>query len=117
MQIEKAWEILNKWDRCKQSDIKEAIEAVLYHVEKVEAELNNTVTRKKYRQIKKTLKGQIRKSNAVIDEMAKFLAQTDIDEAICKDIEYCTADDEYTNCYKCIKEYFYKKVQSNKETQ
>lgn len=45
-----------------------------------------------------------------IELMAKFISQTEIDELICKDIERCIADDEYSNCYRCIKQYFENKV-------
>lgn len=94
----------------------ESIEVVLIYIEQLEAELNNTITRKKYRQTKKTLKGQIRKLNAVIDEMAEYISHLDIDEDICmKNIvntELC--NEEYSLCKKCIKEYFYKKARDNK---
>lgn len=80
----------------------EAIEAVLNHIEKIEAESNNTITRKKYRQTKKTLKGQIRKLNAVIDEMAGSMWRNDWIGEIPNNLKEGT---EY------IKEYFYKKAQ------
>jgi len=94
----------------------ESIEVVLNHIEKIEAELNNTITRKKYRQTKKTLKGQIRELNAVIDVMAEWINKQDIDEEICKNnIKQPELCNEYgTNCRQCIKEYFYKKARDNK---
>lgn len=58
---------------------------------------------------------EIKKKDLIINEMVKFIAGLDIDETICKDIEYCIADDEYTNCESCIKEYFTKKVENKGE--
>ena len=110
MQIEEAKKDLNNLIftlEIKHLGGAEAIETVLNHIEKIEAELNNTITRKKYRQTKKTLKGQIRESNAVIDEMAGWINK--IDSRIFCDKEKC--DD---NCKECVKEYFYKKVSDNK---
>lgn len=97
----------------------EAIEAVLNHIEKIEAESNNTVTRKKYRQTKKTLKGQIRKLNAVIDDMAEYIDNiTFVDEKgdYGCDFELLTKTScKYNgNCKDCIKEYFYKEARDNK---
>lgn len=95
---------------------KEQFHIVYDYIEKLEAETNNIITRKKYRQTKKTLKGQIRKLNAVIDVMAEYISHLDIDEDICmKNIantELC--NEEYSLCKKCIKEYFYKKARDNK---
>lgn len=89
---------------------KEQFHIVYDYIEKLEAKLNNTVTRKKYRQTKKTLKGQIKKLNAVIDEMAEYINNLDIDEDICMknvaNTELC--NEEYSNCKECIKKYFYK---------
>ena len=112
MQIEEAKQELNNLIvtlEIKHLGGAEAIDTLITYVETMQKEFDrlegiedNTAM----------LKHELKKKDAVIDEMAKFLAQTDIDEAICKDIEYCTADDEYTNCYKCIKEYFYKKAQN-----
>ena len=119
MQIEEAKEYLKKRNENYKSH-KEEIDSVCsdiygtnnvreYHKkqEAIEAELNNTITRKKYRQTKKTLKGQIRESNAVIDEMAGWINK--IDSTIFCDKEKC--DD---NCKECVKEYFYKKARDNK---
>lgn len=58
----------------------------------------------------KTVLSMLEEKDEQIELMAKFIAQTEIDEFICKDIEYCIADDEYSNCYRCIKQYFENKV-------
>ena len=89
---------------------KEQFHIVYDYIEKLEAETNNVITRKKYRQTKKTLKGQIRKLNFVIDEMAKAingekLSKYDWCPALNK--EMCK---EEMTCLYCLKEYFYKKV-------
>lgn len=56
------------------------------------------------------LKEKTELQNKIIDLMAEFISQTEIDEVICKDIEHCIADDEYSNCYECIKQYFENKA-------
>lgn len=42
----------------------------------------------------------------IIDNMAKFIAEQDIDEDICKNKNGKLCNDEGTNCIECIKEYF-----------
>lgn len=102
---------------------KEQFHIVYDYIEKLEAELNNTVTRKKYRQTKKTLKGQIRESNAVIDEMAKCIYEIakikpmTVDKLLGDKIclwEDCDNINREVDCDYCIKEYFYKKARDNK---
>lgn len=82
-----------------------AIEESAYYRDLVKLE------RKEKEQLKKSLKGQIKKKDLIINEMAKFIAGLDIDELICKDREHCTGDYEYETCEECIKEYFTKKVE------
>lgn len=49
----------------------------------------------------------------VINEMAEYISNLDIDEDICMknttSPELC--NEEHSNCKDCIKEYFYKKAQ------
>lgn len=58
-------------------------------------------------------KAIVEKQKKIINEMAKYINKLDIDEDICtKNVtnpEYC--NEYYTNCKKCIKEYFTKKVE------
>lgn len=42
----------------------------------------------------------------IIDNMAKFIAEQDIDEDICKNENGKLCNDEGTNCIECIKEHF-----------
>lgn len=84
-----------------------AFEKVLNLIEKQQAEI-----RHKDKEIK-CLKCLHNSQVEIIDEMAKYIGELDIDEDICRDKD-C---DEYTNiytgeidCKTCIKEYFKKKV-------
>lgn len=52
---------------------------------------------------------ELKKKNKVIDEMAEYITNSDVDEDICKNIEHCASDKKL--CRDCIKEYFYKKVE------
>lgn len=52
---------------------------------------------------------ELKKKNKVIDEMAEYITNLDVDEDICKNIEHCASDKKL--CRDCIKEYFYKKVE------
>lgn len=63
----------------------------------------------------KTILSMLEEKDKQIDLMAEFIAQTEIDEFICKNIENCIADDEYSNCYKCIEQYFENKVKEEIE--
>lgn len=65
---------------------------------------------KEFVNARETILSILEEKDKQIDLMAEFIAQTEIDELICKNIEYCIADDEYSNCYKCIKQYFENKV-------
>ena len=51
--------------------------------------------------------------DTIIDNMAKFIAEQDIDEDICKNENGKLCNDEGTNCVECIKEHF-KKEEKNK---
>ena len=62
-----------------------------------------------------TVLSELEKKEAIINEMAKFIAGLDIDELICKDREHCTGDYEYETCEECIKEYFEKKEGKNND--
>lgn len=44
----------------------------------------------------------------IIDRMAKFIDEQDIDESICKNKNGKLCNDEGTNCIECIKEHFKK---------
>jgi hypothetical protein len=49
--------------------------------------------------------------NKVIDMMATFIGNEDIDEKICKNVDECYRDNEdgdYFPCKACIKEYYFK---------
>lgn len=45
-----------------------------------------------------------------IDNMAKFIAEQDIDETICKNESGELCNDESSNCIECIKEHFKKEI-------
>lgn len=130
MDIEKAKKIckayINAIDTFGTIDYKcinnlyEPIEVVLSELEQKDKEieqLKSMELKAKYGIASITLEGLInlengiKKRDKIIDEMAKFIAGLDIDELICKDIEYCIADDEYTNCESCLIKYFTKKVE------
>ena len=55
----------------------------------------------------------IDKKDMIINEMTEYINKLDIDDDICTkntvNPEYCNED--YTNCKKCIIEYFTKKVE------
>lgn len=44
----------------------------------------------------------------IIDRMAKFISEQDIDESICKNENGELCNDEGNNCIECIKEHFKK---------
>lgn len=46
--------------------------------------------------------------DTIIDKMAKFISEQDIDEDICKNENGKLCNDEGTNCIECIKEHFKK---------
>lgn len=53
--------------------------------------------------------GEIRDLNEkIIDRMAKFIEEQDIDEDICKNESGKLCNDEGSNCIECIKEHFKK---------
>ena len=58
------------------------------------------------------LKMELKEKEKVIDKMAEYISNLDIDEDICKNNitqpELC--NEEGTNCRHCIKEYFYKRA-------
>ena len=92
MDIEEAREII---DNMSEQELNDFIFFALQEVEKENQKL----------------KTELEKKEAIINEMAKFIAGLDIDELICKDREHCTGDYEYETCEECIKEYFTKKAE------
>lgn len=53
--------------------------------------------------------GEIRDLNdRIIDRMAKFISEQDIDEEICKNESGELRNEEGSNCIECIKEHFKK---------
>ena len=133
MDIEKAKKIckayINAIDTFGTIDYKcinnlyEPIEVVLSELEKKDTEieqLKSMELKAKYGIASITLEGlinlenEIKKRDKIIDEMAKFIANLDIDEDICKNIQ-CTNELNklQKNCSECIKQYFTKKVEQN----
>lgn len=69
--------------------------------------------RKEKEQLKKSLKGQIKKKDLIINEMAKFIAGLDTDEEICKNIQCTDGENKrHKNCSDCIIEYFTNKAEN-----
>ena len=56
---------------------------------------------------------EIEKKDKIIDLMANELRHYDLDERICKNIDYCIADNENRECEDCLIEYFKKKAREN----
>lgn len=77
-----------------------AIEESAYYKDLVKLE------RKEKEQLKKSLKGQIKKKDLIINEMAKYIGEEDTTETFCGEKTMCDED-----CAKCIIEYFTKKVE------
>ena len=51
----------------------------------------------------------------IIDNMAKFIAEQDIDEDICKNENGKLCNDEGTNCIECIKEHFKQEIRNESQ--
>lgn len=85
------------------------------------SELEKIVSKKQYEKTKKTLKGiinkqnkEIKKKDKIIDEMAIYINNFDIDEDICKKVdEPCKnyAGENGKLCNECIIKYFTNKVE------
>lgn len=124
MDIEKAKELLEEYRDDKLFGVagREALGVVLSELEKKDSLINE--------QLKENvrLQNELNEENKrcmilanndkfkeqVIDEIAKFIANLDIDEDICKNIQ-CTnkLNKLQKNCSECIKQYFTKKVEQN----
>ena len=65
-------------------------------------------------EIELALKEVIKKKDKIIDEMAKYISETDIEEDICMknvaNTELC--NEEYSNCIECIKKYFERMIEN-----
>ena len=65
----------------------------------------------------KSYKGIINKQNKVIDEMANYIANWDVEEDICKKVEKPLCNNEtsvpVSYCVECVKQYFEKKVEED----
>ena len=60
--------------------------------------------------------GEIRDLNdKIIDKMAKFISEQDIDEEICKNENGKLCNDEGTNCIECIKEHFKQEIRNESQ--
>ncbi len=61
--------------------------------------------------------GLIEKQEKIIDKMADYMKEKDIDEDICTKnvINPQLCNEEYSNCKECIKEYFKKEVEKENE--
>lgn len=66
----------------------------------------------------KTLLNLIQKQEAIIDKMAEYMKEKDIDEDICTKnvINPQLCNEEYSNCKECIKEYFKKEVEKGEQS-
>ena len=116
MQIEEAIEGLNKdvyglknfLTDTEKEKWQDAIDTVLNELERYKQLINKKNARlNEYAE-------DIAKRDKVIDLMARMLNSNDIDEDICRQVGKDMNCNEYTkeeNCIKCIKEYFYKKVE------
>ena len=62
------------------------------------------------------ISAELDKKDKIINEIAEYINKLDIDDEICSkntiNPEYCNED--YTNCKKCIIEYFTNKVEEDK---
>lgn len=94
--------------------ISEAIETVLSMLKEKDKEIE------RLRYIKKSfdyvVQKETEKKDKIIDLMAEYIATLEIEEDICMNnkinSEWCNED--YTNCKKCIKQYFEKLAKENK---
>lgn len=119
-QLKQSMELL---DLVTGKPIEEDTKLNIKAIETVLSELEKIVSKKQYEKTKKTLKGiinkqnkEIKKKDKIIDEMAIFINNFDIDEDICKNQigKFCKNEDyEVTasTCCKCIEQYFTKKVE------
>lgn len=66
----------------------------------------------------KTVLNLIQKQEAIIDKMAEYMKEKDIDEDICTRnvINPQLCNEEYSNCKECIKEYFKKEVEKGEQS-
>lgn len=96
-----------------------AFEKVLNLIEKQQAEIRQ-YDKALHDQIIKDydieigLKEEIEKKDKIIDEMAKYISETDMEEDICFSIdcdENTDVDTGEIDCKTCIKEYFKKKAE------
>lgn len=53
-----------------------------------------------------TVLSELEKKDKIIDLMAEFISNFDLDESICKDIK-CNNDVTKQDCINCIKKYFF----------
>ena len=62
-----------------------------------------------------TVLNLIQKQEKIIDKMAEYINELDIDEDICTKnvINPQLCNEEYSNCKECIKEYFKKEVEKD----
>ena len=61
--------------------------------------------------------GEIRDLNdKIIDKMAKFINEQDIDEEICKNENGKLCNDEGSNCIECIKGHFKQEIINKNES-
>lgn len=97
----------------------EALEIVLKLIDEQETEirLNNKVIDKRNEENLKLAASNFKKSK-IIKEMSIFMANSDIDEEICKHQVATFCDDKPEGvtldvCAKCIEQYFKKKVEND----
>lgn len=96
-----------------------AIGTVLTFLEKKDKEIQfqkeiNKTEQNRHKQTEKSLKGQLKKKDKMIDEMAEYLASIDFDEhcvevpGICMG---CPKEDDLDGYMQCIKQYYKRKVE------
>lgn len=112
---------LDGYDEIEEHETKKAIEVVLKELEeRIGLETERNVLRSEVSALKadkKYFKKESEKKDKVIDEMAGMINTHNFDD-ICKEFgkyENCSNYIKEGLCKKCIKEYFYKKVEDINE--
>lgn len=115
MNIEEAIEILKEIQETNRAWLKETEEEICEKIYLKDIEAIDTVLKELEEQTEanKELNKVLITFKSMINEMADYISNLDIEEDICMknttNTELC--NEKYTNCKECIKEYFYKKAQ------
>lgn len=96
---------------------KRAVETVLNLIEKQQKEIEKNKNFIDFLQLNDVKKlGKIIKKDKIIDLMAEYINELDIDEDICSKniINSDICNEQYSNCKACIKQYFERKGEEDK---